>query len=105
MTVKDIEKAVLSLLERQYAKRLDCDVVLVNIMRSVTELVFDQNHPWYLPIDAKVTLLLLLEERAAPGLRTVRSKVRRQMFATVQNSFAVQAETRRYVTHPMLYNR
>ncbi|KAG8964933.1 hypothetical protein FRC00_000239 [Tulasnella sp. 408] len=94
MTVKDIEKAVSALSEHQYAERLDCDVVLVNIMRSVAELVFDRDHPLHLAIDEKVTLLLLMERRAAPSLRTVRSKVRRQMFAIARNSFATQAETR-----------
>ncbi|KAG8965324.1 hypothetical protein FRC00_005352 [Tulasnella sp. 408] len=74
MTVKDIEKAVFALSEHRYAKRLNCDVVLVNIMHCVAELVFGQNHPLHLTIAEKVTLLLLMERRDTPSLRAAEAR-------------------------------
>ncbi|KIO23845.1 hypothetical protein M407DRAFT_26769 [Tulasnella calospora MUT 4182] len=50
MTVLDIEKAANALADRQYNERLDCDVVLVNIMRKVAQLVFDRSHTLDIPI-------------------------------------------------------
>lgn len=105
MTATNIANAVSALADRQFSKRLDCDVVLVNIMCSVSELVFDRNLKLPLPLGEKAALLLLMERRSrsthsSPGFRRLCSKVRRHMFATVQSSIAAQAETRKYVKYP-----
>ncbi|KAG8964934.1 hypothetical protein FRC00_000240, partial [Tulasnella sp. 408] len=91
-TVKDIVNAVSALSEHRYAKRLDCDAVLVNIMHSVAKLVFDPNPPVQLPIDQKVILLLLLERRAAPSLRKAEARKELRINRPTDGSFNIDGQ-------------